>query len=142
MREIRRRLRELPRERRKEIASSIRNGRAVRDPRDARLAVGWAETLEVKARRTPWWLLPLSRPHGWRARLWIVHLVWLGAAIGYAYVEIWPLLPTVWRWVALGFLVYSAAVMPFTFRLILRTYWNAPKAARQNRELLSDHGRS
>jgi hypothetical protein len=142
MREIRRRLRELPRERRKEIASSIRNGRAVRDPRDARLAVAWAETLEAKARRVPWWLLPLSRPHGWRAWLWIVHFVWLAAAIAYAYVGIWPVLPNVWRWVALGFLAYSAVAMPFTFRLILRTYWNAPDAARQNRELPSDGGQS
>lgn len=134
MREIRRRLRELPRERRKDVVSSIREGRLVRDPRDAPLAFAWAERLAAKGQRSPWWLLPLSRPHGWRARFWVVHLVWIIAAAVYAYVLLWSLLPGVWRWVLLGFLVYSAITTPFTMRQMLRAYWNAPEAAKRNRQ--------
>src|SRR5438105_10673976 len=96
MREIRRRLRKLPRERRKDVVSSIREGRSVRDPRDAPLAAVWAERLAAKGRRSPWWLLPLTRPRGWRGRLWVVHLVWIVGAVAYTYVLIWSLLRGTW----------------------------------------------
>jgi len=139
MREIRRRLRQLPRERRKDIASSIREGRAVRDPRDAPLAAVWAERLAAKAQRSPWWLLlPLTRPRGWRARFWVVHLVWVLGAVALAYVGIWSLLPGAWRWVLLGFLVYSAITTPFTIRQMLRAYWNAPEAAGRNKQVANE----
>src|SRR3954452_12665521 len=138
MREIRRRLRQLPRDRRKDIASSIREGRAVRDPRDAPLAAVWAERLAAKAQRSPWWLLPLTRPRGWRARFWVVHLVWVLGAVALAYVGIWSLLPGAWRWVLLGFLVYSAITTPFTIRQMLRAYWNAPEAAGRNKQVANE----
>ena len=135
MPEIRRRLRQLPRERRKDIVSAIREGRAVRDARDAALAAAWAEQLEAKARRPPWWLLPLTRPRGWRARLWVVHLILIVGAVAYAYVSIWPLLSGVWRWALLGFLVYGTIITPLTMRQMLRAYWNAPEAAIRNRRI-------
>ena len=106
----------------------------MRDPRDAPLAAAWAERLAAKAQRTPWWLLPLTRPRGWRARLWVVHLVWVVGTAAYAFVLIWLLLPGAWRWVLLGFLVYSVSTTPFTMRQMLRAYWNAPEAARRNRQ--------
>src|SRR5438067_2180523 len=81
MREIRRALRKLPRERRKDVVSSIREGRSVRDPRDAALAAVWAERLAAKGQRSPWWLLPLARPRGWRGWIWGVHLGWLVGAV-------------------------------------------------------------
>jgi hypothetical protein len=138
MREIRRRLRKLPRERRKDVVSSIREGRSVRDPRDAPLAAAWADRLAAKGQRSPWWLLPLSRPRGWRARFWVVHLVWIVAAAAYAYVLLWSLLPGVWRWLLLGFLVYGAITTPFTMRQMLRAYWNAPEAAKRNRQAATE----
>jgi hypothetical protein len=138
MPEIRHGLRQLPRARRKDIVSSIREGRAVRDPRDAALAAAWAERLDAKARRSPWWLLPLTRPRGWRARLWVVHLVWIVGAVAYAYVSIWSLLPGVWRWALLGFLSYGAITTPFTMRQMLRAYWNAPEAAARNKQIATE----
>jgi hypothetical protein len=135
--EIRRRVRGLPRERRKDVVASIREGRAVTDPRDAPLAAAWAERLSAYARRSPWWLLPLQRPRGWRARLWVVHVVWIAVALAFAVAVIWSILPGLWRWAVVGFLVYSAATTPLTMRKVFRAYWNAPEAARRNREAAS-----
>jgi hypothetical protein len=114
--ELRRTLRKLPRERRKDVMSSIREGRAVRDARDAPLASAWAERLSALARRSPWWLLPLERPRGWRAWLWVVHLLWVVAAIAYADDLIWSSLGGAWKWIFLGLLLYTAIAMPFTMR--------------------------
>jgi len=138
MRQIRGQLRQLPRERRTDISRAIREGRAVQDSRDAALAASWAERLEAAADRFPrWtrWVLPLRRPRGWRARVWAVHAVWLTAAIVYAYVTLWHLLPGLWRWLLVGFLVYSGLTTPLTIRRMLGAYWNAPEAAKKNREL-------
>jgi hypothetical protein len=139
MRTVRRLLRQLPRDRQREIATSIREGRAVKDPRDAPLAAAWAERLVASAPRVPSWLLPLTRrPQGWRAWAWLFHLVWIVAVLAYVYYQLWNGLSGVWRWVLLGFLAYTVLTMPLTFRTIrrmLRAYWNAPEAAKKNREL-------
>jgi hypothetical protein len=139
LREVRRELRRLPRERRREVASSIRDGRAVSDPRDAPLAAAWAERLVLLATRVPGWLMPLSRrPQGWRARVWLLHLTLVVAAVIYAYYELWNVLSGLWRWVLLGWLIYSALTLPLTIRTMRRTfhtYWNAPTAAEKNREV-------
>jgi hypothetical protein len=134
IREIRREVRQLPRERRRDVLASIREGRAVRDSRDAALAAAWAERLAAKAERSPSWLLPLNRPRGRRAWLWVVHLVWIVGAISYAYVRIWSVVPGIWRWVLLAFLAYSAITAPLTLRQMLRAYWNAPEAAMRNNQ--------
>lgn len=138
MREIRRELRELPRERRRDIGSAIRSGRAVTDPRDAELATAWAERLALAPDRKwwPWWLIPRRRPHGWRAWLWTLHLAWIAGAVVYAWTTFWPSIPGIWRWVTVGFFAYGAVSAPFTLRMIIRAYRNAPQAARRNRELL------
>jgi len=136
MREIRRQLRQLPRERRRDIGAAIRAGRAVSDPRDAALAAAWAEQLVAKARGWPSWVMPRTRPTGWRAWAWLLHLIWIVAAAAWAWVYIWPDLPGVWRWGILGFLVYGAISTPVTMSQMLRSYWNAPATARKNRELM------
>jgi hypothetical protein len=59
-------------------------------------------------------------------------------ALAYAYVRIWSLLPGVWRWVLLGFLVYSAITTPFTIRQMLRAYWSAPEAAGRNKQAATE----
>lgn len=139
MREIKQRLRKLPRERRREIALSIREGRAVNDPRDAPLAVAWAERLAANAHRSPASLLPLTqRPTGWRAWAWLIHLAWVLAALTYVYYRLWHEVTGTWHWVLLGFLAYTVCGMPFTVHAVRRTlhaYWNAPDAAKQNRQL-------
>ena len=138
-RELRRQLRQLPRDRQREIALSIREGRAVNDVRDAPLAAAQAERLVAIAPRVPSWLLPLSgRPQGWHAWTWLVHLVWVIAALVLVYYQLWDGLSGAWRWVLLGFLAYTALTIPLTVRTIRRTlhaYWNAPEAAKKNREL-------
>jgi hypothetical protein len=111
----------------------------VADPRDATLAAAWAERLVAFARRWPWWLVPLQRPRGWRARLWVIHAVWIGVALVFASAVIWSTLPGLWRWIVVGFLAYSATTTPFTLRKMFRAYWNAPEAARRNREVAA-HG--
>jgi hypothetical protein len=121
------------------MASAIRDGRAVRDPRDAPLAAAWAEAISVNAVRAPQWLLPLARrPRGWRAKVWLLHLVWVTAAVAYAYYTLWRVLTGAWHWVLLGFLIYVVLSLPMTFRTMRRTLrasWNAPAAAEANREL-------
>jgi hypothetical protein len=109
MREIRRRLRELPRQRHKDVLAAVREGRDVRDPRDAALAVDWAETLDAKRQAWvwPWWILPRTRPSGWRAWAWLVHVVWITIAIAVADATLWHSLPGIWRWVIVGVLAYG-----------------------------------
>jgi membrane protein implicated in regulation of membrane protease activity len=83
--------------------------------------------------------MPLSRrPQGWRARVWLLHLTLVVAAVIYAYYELWNVLSGLWRWVLLGWLIYSALTLPLTIRTMRRTfhtYWNAPTAAEKNREV-------
>lgn len=134
LRDVRRAIRRLPRDRRKDIISSIRAGRAVSDPRDAALAVAWAERLERF--RWPGWLMPRSRPQGKRAWLWLAQLVWIVAAVVAALASLWSSIPGVWRWVIVGLLAYSALVTPLTIAQTLRAYWNASDAAEENRRLL------
>lgn len=126
------------------MASAIREGRAVGDPRDASLTAAWAEALAANATRVPQWLIPLARrPQGWRARVWLFHLVWVVAAVGYAYYTFWHVLTGTWHWVLLGFLIYVGLSLPMTFRTMrrtLRTHWNAPVAAKANRELARTGG--
>lgn len=132
-RNVRRALRRLPRERRKDIVAAVRAGRAVNDPRDAALAVAWAERLERV--RWPGWVMPRSRPQGNRAWLWLLHLAWIIAAMTAAIATLWSSIPGIWRWVVIGFFSYSAIVTPLTLAQTLRAYWNAPEAAEQNRKL-------
>jgi hypothetical protein len=106
----------------------------VNDPRDATLAAASAERLVRLARRSPSWALPRRRPQGWRAWAWLLHLAWILVAAAFAYYLLFLWLPGVWRWVLLGFIVYSALTTPFTIARVLRMYWNAPEAARRNRE--------
>lgn len=109
------------------------------DPRDAPLAAAWADCLIALAPRVPSWLLPLAgRPRGWRAWAWLLHRIWIVAALVFVYYQLWHGLSGTWRWVVLGFIVYMALSAPFTFRTMrrtLRAYWNAPQAAQRNREL-------
>ena len=128
-------MRRLPRDRRKGIVAAIRAGRAVNDPRDAALAVAWAERL--KNTRWPGWMMPRSRPTGRRAWLWLLHLAWVIAAMAAALAALWSSIPDVWRWIIVGLFVYSAIVMPLTMAQTLRAYWNAPEAADKNRQLVA-----
>jgi hypothetical protein len=141
MRDLRRRLRQLPRERRKEIGRAIRAGRAVHDPRDAGLAATWAERLDTNRRFWPWWIMPRTRPTGWKAWAWIGHAAWMVGAAVYAVVvawpTVWPALPGVWRWIIVGFLAYGLLTLPVILWFILSAHWNAPEAARENRDLLA-----
>ena len=133
LRDVRRAIRRLPRERRKEIVAAIREGREVKDSRDAHLAAAWAERLERV--RWPNWLMPRSRPHGKRAWLWLLHLGWIIAGTVGALVTVWSIIPGVWRWVVIAIYVCSAVTTPLTLTQMLRTYWNAPEAAEKNRQL-------
>jgi hypothetical protein len=136
LRDVRRAIRRLPRERRKDILAAIRGGREVKDLRDAHLAAAWAERLEHV--RWPSWLMPRSRPHGKHAWLWLLHLGWIIFASVGAFLTLWPMIPGVWRWIAVGICAYSAVVTPFTVKQVLRAYWNAPEAARKNRKLAAE----
>jgi hypothetical protein len=108
----------------------------VDDPRDAALAVAWARRMQKAP--WPWWLLPRTRPHGWRAALWILHSAWIVTAIATAVI-----LPTwrdggVLRWVIVGAVAYSVVTYPWILTMMLQTRWSAPAAERRNRELLHD----
>ena len=107
------------------------------DPRDAALAVAWAQRLQQVS--WPRWALPRTRPHGWRRWLWLAHLVWILAAGAIAVVRVWSSIPDAWRWLLVGLAAYTLVSLPFTLAPMLRLYWNAPEAERRNRELLS-HG--
>ena len=140
LREIRTELRKIPRDRRREIVRSIRDGRAVSDPRDAALAVACPEYLDQRRHSRAWipWALPRERPHGKRKALWLAHAAWMLGAIALTCRYLWTWLPSPWRYLVIAFFAYSVATIPFTLGRILRGYWNAPQAAQANRELL-DH---
>jgi hypothetical protein len=134
--DFRRKIRSLPRERRRELARAVREGRSVDDPRDAELAVAWAQ----RTQRSWWprWFLPATRPHGKRAFLWCVHAAWVVAVIVTTLIGVTWHRGEIIRWAAVVVLAYSILSTTWLFRLILRTRWNAPDAERRNRELL--HG--
>ena len=127
-------IRALPRERRRALGRAVRQRRAVDDPRDAELAVAWAQCMQ----RTRWprWLLPATRPHGTRDVLWGMHAIWVAAVIDTTAVGATWHRGEIIRWAAVGVLAYSVLSTSRLFRLILRTRWNAPEAERRNRELL------
>jgi hypothetical protein len=138
--DFRRKIRSLPRERRRELAHAVRAGRSVEDPRDAELAVEWAQNMQRI--RWPRWFLPVTRPHGRRAVLWSVHAAWaLAVIVATAIGATWHRGEIV-RWVTVGVVAYCTLSMSWVFRLILRARWNAPEAERRNRELLEVPGRS
>jgi hypothetical protein len=87
----------------------------------------------------PWWLMPHQRPQGWRAWAWILHAAWIIGVVTYACVEVWPslwhTLPGIWRWLIVGFLIYSLISLPIILWFILRMQWNAPEAARRNGDI-------
>jgi hypothetical protein len=136
LRDVRRAIRRLPRERRKDILVAIREGCEVKDLRDAHLAAAWAERLE----HVPWpsWLMPRSRPQGKHAWLWLLHLGWIIVGSVGAFLTFWSIIPGVWRWIAIGIYAYSAVITPFTVRQMLRAYWNAPDAAKKNRQVAAE----
>jgi len=136
LREIRAALRKVPRDRRREIVNAIRDGRAVNDPRDAPLAVAWADYLDRRRSSWAWprWAMPRERPRGKHAWVWGLHAVWMLVAVAIA---VWSArLPSPWNYVVIGFFVYSAVTVPLTLRRTLRSYWNAPQAAAANRALI------
>jgi hypothetical protein len=135
LREVRRAVRQLPSERRKDVLAAIRAGRAVKDPRDAVLAVAWAERLSKV--RWPAWVMPRERPHGKRRWLSLLHLTWAVGAGVVALISLWPSIPGNWRWLLVGVLAYGTIVTPITIARVLRTHWNAPEAAEKNRQLLT-----
>jgi hypothetical protein len=135
LRDVRRAVRQLPRERRKDVLAAIRAGRAVNDPRDAVLAVAWAERLGKV--RWPAWVMPRERPHGKRRWLWLLHLTWVVGAVVVALISSWSSIPGIWRWLLVGVFAYGTIVTPITIARVLRTYWNAPEAAEKNRQLLA-----
>lgn len=137
LREVRRELRRLPRDRRKDVLSAIRAGREVSDPRDAALAVAWAERLD--AARWPSWVMPRTRPHRKRAWLWLLHVAWVVAALVIALATLWSSIPDALRWVIVGVLGYSAIGTPIVMTQTLRAYWSAPAAAESNRKLVDQH---
>jgi hypothetical protein len=135
LRDVRRAVRQLPRERRKDVLAAIRAGRAVNDPRDAVLAIAWAERLSKF--RWPAWVMPRERPHGKRRWLWLLHLAWVVGAVVVALISSSSSIPGIWRWLVVGVFAYGAIVTPLTMARVLRTYWNAPEAAEKNRQLLA-----
>jgi hypothetical protein len=140
LREIRAELRKIPRDRRLEIVESIRAGRAVADPRDAALAVAWAEYLDRRRQSRAWlpWVLPRARPMGRHAWLWGLHVVAMLVAVAFVCRFAWTWIPSPWHWLVLGWVVCSIATVPVTLRQTLRSYWNAPRAAEANRKLLQN----
>jgi len=132
--DLRREIRSLPRERRRELGRAVRDGRAVDDPRDAELAVAWAQ--RVQRNRWPSWFVPATRPHGKRAFLWCVHAAWVFAVIAVTLIGATWHRGEIIRWAAIGVLAYSILSTTWLLRLTLRTRWNALDAERCNRELL------
>jgi hypothetical protein len=133
---FRRRLRALPANRRQAVARAIRNGRAVEDPRDAPLAVEWAQRIESV--RMPRWILPRKRPHGLWAVLWLLHGTWIAAVVVTAIViPAWRAGGLV-RWVVIGAVAYSAISVPWVVTRGLQMRWNAAEAGRRNRDLSGD----
>jgi hypothetical protein len=116
------------------VLAALREGRAVHDPRDAPVAVAWAEYLNAKS--WPAWVMPRTRPHGWKARAWVAHVVLILASVAWGWWMLWHAVPSPWRWVAVAFLAEGVITMPFTLRRTLLMFWNAPEAATKNRALL------
>jgi hypothetical protein len=136
--DLRRALRALSPQRRREIARAVREGRAVDDSRDAALAVAWARRVQA----APWlkWVLPETRPHGRRAVLWLLHATWFLLAVATAVAFAWESLGLA-RWLVLAVLAYGIVSMPWLLAHVLRTRWNAPEAERRNSELLAPTAR-
>jgi hypothetical protein len=129
-------MRALPPKQRRAIVRAVRDGRAVDDPRDAHLAVMWAQ--RVQAAWWPKWFLPQERPRGRRALLWLLHVGWvLGAIVIVVVVPMWRGGGAL-RWLVAGAFAYSIVAMPWLFALVLRTRWNAPEAEHRNREVLGE----
>jgi len=110
LREVRRSLRELPRERRKDVIAAMRAGRAVSDPRDASLAIAWAQRLGRL--RWPRWIAPRSRPRGKRAWLWLGHVAFMVAALIGFCSTFWSQAPHAWRWTIVVVIAYTAISTP------------------------------
>jgi hypothetical protein len=129
---VRTRLRRLPQERRRDVVAALREGRAVRDPRDAPLAVALAERPARNAGRWPVriWIQPRSS----RERIErTIHVVILPASLAYAMYVVWSNGGWV-HWAVLAWLVLSVTSIPAyvqTFR-VLR---NAPAALEANRAM-------
>jgi hypothetical protein len=132
----------LPRDRRKDVIAAMRAGRAVTDPRDASLAVAWAERLGRV--RWPRWIAPRSRPRGKRAWLWLGHAALVLTALIGVCSTFWSQTPHGWRWAVVAVIVYTAVSTPIVTIQTLRLYWNASAAANENRRLLgfTDSGSS
>src|ERR1700733_15049775 len=130
LRDVRRSLRDLPRDRRKDVIAAMRAGRAVTDPRDARLAIAWAERLGGV--RWPRWAAPRSRPRGMRAWLWLGHAALMLAAVIGVCSTLWSETSHAWRWVIVVVIAYTAVSMPIVTVQTLRLYWNAGEAAKAN----------
>jgi hypothetical protein len=140
--EVRRSLRDLPRERRKDVIAAMRAGRAVTDPRDASLAIAWAERLGRV--RWPRWIAPRSRPSGNRAWLWLGHAALMLAALIGVCSTFWSQTPHSWRWAIVVVIAYTAVSTPIVTIQTLRLYWNASAAAKENRRVwgFTDSGSS
>lgn len=100
------------------------------------MTAAWARALDGKRRRWPAWALPTERPHGWRAGLWLAYcvLILLGGALACRIA--WSILPGLWPWLVILWVVYTLVEFPFVVRRTLRTYWNAERAAEANEALL------
>ena len=71
----------------------------MRDPGDAALAVAWAERLDAKRQTWAWamWIMPRSRPSGWRTWAWLALAVWIMVGMAVAVATSWHSLPGVWH---------------------------------------------
>jgi hypothetical protein len=56
-------------------------------------------------------------------------------ALVFAWMTIWSTASSPWRWVFSALIAYCLISAPFSLRPVLRMYWNAPAAARKNRDL-------
>ena len=129
-REAYRAIRSLPKERRSDLTRSVRAGRAVADPRDRALAAAWARTFADAW--WPRWLLPRARPRGKARLLWLLHGVWVVAAVAVADIELAAGLHGALRWIVIALGVYGVAAIPPLLWFTLRVRWNAPEAVRAN----------
>ena len=103
------------------------------DPRDAPLAVAWADYLDRRRSMLRWAMLPRERPHGKRAWLWLIHLALVVAALASTSYYLWVWFPAPWRYFTVAWIAYCVATTPVQIARTLRSYWNAPRAAAANR---------